>query len=1466
MLTLTAHMLLLCFQHNCPVGNVDLQGRTALHDAVMAGCSSSVKLLCDSGANVNATDFDGRTPLVLATQMCHPRICQLLLEKGADITIRDKQNKTALILGCEYSCKDAVEVLLKAGADLRPQDAFGHDAFHYARHSKSPELLSLLKAQLDRTSREKDAARIEQWKRQHSFERADSVEVSRRDQIIHDLELQNESLQESLKRSHQEQRGLLDQVSQLQQQLTQEKVDECLKEMDSPKLPKEDGARGLETVKVQLKSSMGDYSGQSVIKGKESLLKQAYSLDTEPIQRVSISRSMSRGSEKQQVAVGNWDLQAEMEALRRELEQVRRRQQASEEETSRLQSALNHKNRECQELVQNRDSIQKQADQQIQELEDALGDVQKRMLESECKVKQLQTLLLSILDPPSVLRTTVKKSSTPMNGQAVDVTKANAALLWPFYHFQSSNSSLCVGLVLRRFQMALCPHIVLIYNTLCVIKSSVEDEVEDDQKLTVGEVMQWITGQGYKPRGRFPHIYQTLCDSLHTICFPTVSAWLTKKYKNVNKITKLGENVLNLNSWKHFCYISEKLYKDRQKMQKRMLQLHSGIFTKKIKSVSDTSVCQQLPGQQPKQLHSAHVVAVKEHLGGQANEELRAQLQDVKTKYEGASAEVGRVRNRLKQSEKALEEYKTSESQLAAESERLSQELGVVTVERDEMAHALLQMERQLKEAKTKQTNTVPAEKFDNMKNLLTNAVDEKERQIAELREDYDRVLEEVADLHRRMDSPSVQSANSEEEQRVRATLEENNASLKKRLQEVTAKSQALIQEVEESEEERDLLREQLEKLNSHIESDFIPIQLHEQARHNMVQALEELEDKLVEASERYGRAETQVEQLRSHKSTLEGQLLHLQNTEQEADHLKALNADLLKQLEAMQRRYNEEIQELQKTIDGEYVPRQQMEQIKRELTTTVKDLRSQVAELESRKKEELRNVKEGNDKLKGELEKVRLNIQTNYIAINEHNSVTDQLKVAAVEAENRANKASEMYAVTLDENTRLTQELQAQKQELDTIQEAIQAKFILRTAVEEKDKFYEKQLKELTEKLSKMEDKYNEERKSRESVEREKEQLKAQFTEVDQRLDVAWVERQKELDKEYSSKFVELTVKVQDMEKQRDEVERQNVELRNENGNYATQVQSLQERLRSELTRIANYDNELKALNQEVQQAQEECRKARSAQQEEAQKTCVLQKELQETQVENQQMTRNKERLEAEVDKLRMALKEEEENNAQRAEDVSTLQSELLQATQALEELRRKHEDLSQLQKDKQQLSEEVSGLREKLLLLSEEVQDAREDAALASEQERKAKAEMNSLQEKFRAVEKEVGELKERYDQSLNTIQELQKRIQASAQQTEAKDKKITELLTDVERLKQALNGLSQLAYTSSAPKRQTDSLQAQVKSLQQQLADAERQHREVVSIYRTHLLSAAQGHMDEDVQAALLQIIRMRQEFVC
>lgn len=1234
-------------QHNCPVGNVDLQGRTALHDAVMAGCASSVKLLCDNGASVNASDFDGRTPLILATQMCHPHICQLLLERGADVTVRDKQKKTPLILGCEFGCKDAVEVLLRAGADVKPVDNMGHDAFHYARLSNNPELMAVVKSHLEKATRDTEAAKIGQWKRQLSVERSDSVEFKRKDQIIFDLERQNEALQEGLRKYHQEQKLLMDKVNMLQHQLSQEKM------------------------AVEDSQKEGEYSGQSVIKGKENILvKQAQSLDSDQMPQ---NRPISRHLQRSQTAAG-WDV-PEVEALQRELETTKRKLKSTEEEKDVLRSALNQKSRECQELSQSRDTIQKQADQQVQELEDALGDVQKRMLDSECKVKQLQ----------------------------------------------------------------------------------------------------------------------------------------------------------------------------------------------------------------------AHVVAVKEHLGGQATEELRAQLLDVKAKYEGASAEVGRVRNRLKQSEKALEEYKSSESQLAAETERLTQELGALAAERDKLAEALLEMETHLKEAQTKQGNTVPAEKFDNMKNLLSNAVDEKERQLAELREDYDRVLEEVADLHRKLDSPTSQGMSAEEHQRIVSALEEQNAALKRKLMDVTAKSQTLIEEVEESEEERDLLREQLDELNSRIENDFVPVKEHEEVQKNMVAALEELKDKLVEASERYGKAEAQLQRLQAEKTTLQeamsGMKVGSESSQRELDALKEQNTELLKKLECLQKRCEDgdkereeltlEKQALKRSMEDQFVPRQQHEKVKMELSSALESVKAERLKLETREKElveELKNVKERNDTLKDQLEKVMLETKKECISMKEHRAVTDRMNAAAVEAENRANQASALHALAQEEVLKLTQELEAQRKELDTIQEAIQSKFMPLTAVEEKETTYSSQVKELEQKLMEMEQKYHKERSAWESMRQEKEKLRVESESVQQRLDTALVsgEKHKQVEEEFKSKFEAVTQKLSSLEQQLQEVTLQKAELQEQNALCTTQIQNLQERLKAELTRIATYDTELTALHDAMRQAQADCKKAREAQQVEAQRVGALQQELREQTALLQQHGKAKEALEAEVAKLQSSLHEEEESNAQRAEDVRALQSELLQATQALEDVRHQEDRVNELQKEKQLLEEEAVGLGDKLLSLTKECQEAHLEAQQAREGESRARADMETVQEKGRGIEREIRELKERYDESLSTICDLQKRIQTSAQQTEAKDKKITELLTDVERLKQALNGLSHLAYTSGAPnKRQTqqvDALQAQIKNLQQQLADAERQHREVVSIYRTHLLSAAQGHMDEDVQAALLQIIRMRQEFVC
>ncbi|XP_058637631.1 uveal autoantigen with coiled-coil domains and ankyrin repeats protein isoform X1 [Onychostoma macrolepis] len=1254
-------------QHNCPVGNVDLQGRTALHDAVMAGCSSSVKLLCDSGASVNASDFDGRTPLVLATQMCHPHICQLLLERGSDITVRDKQNKTALILGCEYACKDAVDVLLKHGADVTAVDGFGHDSYHYARLSKNQELVSLVKNYLDSATKAKEAAKMEQKKRQlQSVEMVS--ETSNRDKIIQDLEKKNESQQETLKKFHQEQRTLLDKVNMLQQQLSQEKstVEDIHKEREQLKRllsakETEEGARAMETVRVQQRSHLGDYPGQSVIKGKDNVLvRQSHSLDSAQIlQPTGPSRSVARPLELSRPVAGD------PESLRQELECVRRQQEAAQEEVGRLQKALACKSQECEELTRKCETTKRESDQQIHELEEAMGDVQKRMIDSEAKVKQLQ----------------------------------------------------------------------------------------------------------------------------------------------------------------------------------------------------------------------AHVVAVKEHLSNQVVDDLKAQLNEVKGKYEGASAEVGRVRNHLKQSEKALEEYKKSEGLLAVEVERLTAELSVMREDHKNM-------EGQVKTVDARLTSMVPGEKFDNMKNLLTNAVDEKELQLAELREDYDRVLEEVAELHRAMDDR--QTVPLQEHERVRAALEEQSSSLKKKLADVTAKCQSLICEVEEGEDERELLREELQELGNNMKTKFVTLENHEEVKRSMGLAVEELRVRLAEETEKRKQAEEQLQRLQEEKTSLCENIANLRSMyipceryESEMAALTEHNTELERDLNSLQDQYQEKVNELEilaaeklslkRSFDIEFVTKNERERVQAELNEALEKAKIEIAKLQDDYRvryEELQKAKEGNAMLKEEFENVQAKLENDYISLVEHETLKSTMSKALSEAEGRARDAYSKYQCAQESASKLHEEIEAQKKELDTIQEALQTKFVPLTAIEEKELHFNTALKDLAEKLAEMQELYNDEKTKGECQRQENEKLKDEMASLQQKLQTGLVssEKYKEVEDLCKGQVEELSLKLMELEQQYKEVTIQRAELEEKNALCNSDIQSLQKKLNSEYIHLEQFEAMQSSLSGSLQEAQKECKCLREAHRLEVQRVHELEKQLQSQSCDEAQYSQVREALEREVNELRLALREEEETSAQRAEDVATLQTELLRATHALDNLRSHEEQVTELRAEKQKLEEGVRELGDRLSGLDEQYEDLYRETTRAREGEKRARAETEALQVKSASIEKEIRDLKERYEESMSTIGELQKRIQASTEQTELKDKRITELLADVERLKQALNGLSQLAYAGNTPnKRQTqhiDTLQAQVKSLQQQLADAERQHREVVSIYRTHLLSAAQGHMDEDVQAALLQIIRMRQ----
>lgn len=146
--------------------------------------------------------------------------------------------------------------------------------------------------------------------------------------------------------------------------------------------------------------------------------------------------------------------------------------------------------------------------------------------------------------------------------------------------------------------------------------------------------------------------------------------------------------------------------------------------------------------------------------------------------------------------------------------------------------------------------------------------------------------------------------------------------------------------------------------------------------------------------------------------------------------------------------------------------------------------------------------------------------------------------------------------------------------------------------------------------------------------------------------------------------------------------------------------------------------------------------------------------------------------------------------------------------------------------------------------------------------------KSERQVAESQLATVQQQLAQLQ---SQSSH-IQELHRDIQESQGLVKEKDRKITELSKEVFRLKEALGALSPpLGITSSSSSSSTHhgnpgqqmALQNRISILTQQLQDWERKHKQVVTVYRSHLLSAVQGQMDEEVQGLLLQILRMTQQ---
>uniref|UniRef100_A0A2K5RDY0 Uveal autoantigen with coiled-coil domains and ankyrin repeats n=1 Tax=Cebus imitator TaxID=2715852 RepID=A0A2K5RDY0_CEBIM len=1286
-------------QYNCPTEHADLQGRTALHDAAMADCPSSIQLLCDHGASVNAKDVDGRTPLVLATQMCRPTICQLLIDRGADVNSRDKQNRTALMLGCEYGCRDAVEVLIKNGADLSLLDALGHDSSYYARIGDNLDILTLLKTASENTNKGREL-----WKKGPSLQQRnlthmqDEVNVKsyqREHQNIQGLEIENEDLKERLRKMQQEQRILLDKVNGLQLQLNEEVMVADDLESEREKLKSllavkekqhEESLRTIEALKNRFKYF-------EVQKGKEDMLLkqgQMYMADsqcTSPgIPAHVQSRSMLRPLE---LSLSSPTSYSENEILRKELDTMRTFCESAKQDRLKLQNELAHKVAECKALALECERVKEDSDEQIKQLEDALKDVQKRMYESEGKVKQMQT----------------------------------------------------------------------------------------------------------------------------------------------------------------------------------------------------------------------HFLALKEHLTSEAatgnhrlTEELKDQLKDMKAKYEGASAEVGKLRNQIKQNEMIVEEFKRDEGKLIEENKRLQKELSMCEMEREKKGRKVAEMEGQAKELLAKLALSIPAEKFENMKSSLSNEVNEKAKKLADMEREYEKSLSEIRQLKRELENAKAKLAQHvklEEHEQVKSRLEQKSGELGKKITELTLKNQILQKEIEKVYLDNKLLKEQAHNLTIEMKNHYVPLKLNEDMKKSHNAIIDDLNRKLLDVTQKYTEKKLEMEKLLLENDSLSKNVSRLETVfvppekhEKEVTALKSNIVEVKKQLSELKKKCGEDQEKihalmsentnLKKMMNNQYVPVKTHEEIKTTLNNTLDKTNRELLDMKKKYEDinqEFIKLKDKNEILKRNLENTQNQIKAEYISLAEHKAKMSSLSQGMRKVQDSNAEILANYRKGQEEIVTLHAEIKAQKKELDTIQECIKVKYAPIVSFEECERKFKATEKELKDQLSEQTQKYSVSEEEAKKNKQENDKLKKEiFTlQKDLRDKTVLIEKSHEMERALSRKTEELNKQLKDLSQKYTEVKNVKEKLAEENAKQASEILAVQNLLQKQHVPLEQVEALKKSLNGTIENLKEELKNMHRCYEKEQQTVTKLHQLLENQKNSSVPLAEHlqiKEAFEKEVGIIKASLKEKEEESQNKMEEVSKLQSEVQNTKQALKKLEtREVVDLSKYKATKSDLETQISSLNEKLANLNRKYEEVCEEVLHAKKKEISAKDEKELL---HFSIEQEIKDQKERCDKSLTTITELQRRIQESAKQIEAKDNKITELLNDVERLKQALNGLSQLTYTSGNPtKRQSqliDTLQHQVKSLQQQLADADRQHQEVIAIYRTHLLSAAQGHMDEDVQAALLQIIQMRQGLVC
>lgn len=112
---------------NAKTGYGKTPSRTAIMWAASRGKKEIVRLLIESGAEINSKDdwkgnmtrpegTEGWTPLIFAADSDHEDVVEILIENGADVNVKTKSGVTALSLAKLWRNDVMIKLLKRAGA------------------------------------------------------------------------------------------------------------------------------------------------------------------------------------------------------------------------------------------------------------------------------------------------------------------------------------------------------------------------------------------------------------------------------------------------------------------------------------------------------------------------------------------------------------------------------------------------------------------------------------------------------------------------------------------------------------------------------------------------------------------------------------------------------------------------------------------------------------------------------------------------------------------------------------------------------------------------------------------------------------------------------------------------------------------------------------------------------------------------------------------------------------------------------------------------------------------------------------------------------------------------------------------------------------------------------------------------------------------------------------------------------